>query len=116
VLRLGIGSQAALLTGDVERQAELLLLRRPAVLRAQVLKVPHHGSRTSSSSTFLAAVRPEMALVSVGYRNRFNHPHPEVVERYQALDVRLFRTDLQGAIRVEMKPEGSRVWGQRTTE
>jgi competence protein ComEC len=113
VLKLGVGNQAALLTGDVERQGELLLLRRPAALRAQVLKVPHHGSRTSSMEAFLAAVRPEVALVSVGYRNRFNHPHPEVVERYRALGVRLFRTDLHGAIRVEMGREGIRVWGQR---
>lgn len=113
VLRLGIGSQAALLTGDVEREGELALLRRPAPLRTQVLKVPHHGSRTSSSSAFLAAVRPEVALLSAGYRNRFNHPHPEIVERYHALDVRLFRTDLHGAIRVEMKPEGIQVWGLR---
>jgi len=113
VLKLGVGNQAALLTGDVERQGELLLLRQPAALRAQVLKVPHHGSRTSSMEAFLAAVRPEVALVSVGYRNRFNHPHPEVVERYRALGVRLFRTDLHGAIRVEMGREGIRVWGQR---
>jgi competence protein ComEC len=113
VLRLGIGRHAALLTGDVEREGELALLRRPAALRAQVLKVPHHGSRTSSSISFLAAVRPEVAMVSAGYRNRFNHPHPEVVERYQALGVRLFRTDLHGAVRVEMRPEGIRVWGHR---
>jgi len=113
VLRLGIGSQAALLTGDVEREGELALVRRPVALRAQVLKVPHHGSRTSSSWALLAAVRPEVALVSAGYRNRFNHPHPEVVDRYRALGVRLFRTDLQGAIGVEMRPEGIRVWSQR---
>jgi competence protein ComEC len=112
VLRLGIGTQAALLTGDVEREGELALLRRPAALRAQVLKVPHHGSRTSSSSAFLAAVRPEVALVSAGYRNRFNHPHPEIVERYHALDVRFFRTDLHGAIRVEMTTDGTQVRGQ----
>jgi competence protein ComEC len=113
VLRLGIGSQAALLTGDVEREGELALLRRPVALQAKVLKVPHHGSRTSSSEAFLAAVRPEAALVSAGYRNRFNHPHPEVVERYRAHGVHLYRTDLHGAIGVEMRPEGIRVWGHR---
>ncbi|MGE5849073.1 MAG: DNA internalization-related competence protein ComEC/Rec2 [Candidatus Methylomirabilota bacterium] len=113
VLRLRIGEQAALLTGDVEREGETALLRRPAALQAKVLKVPHHGSRTSSSEAFLAAVRPEVALVSCGYRNRFNHPHPEVVERYRALGVRLYRTDLHGAINVEMRPEGIRVWSHR---
>ncbi|HSD51457.1 MAG TPA: hypothetical protein VLG48_08615, partial [Candidatus Methylomirabilis sp.] len=60
-----------------------------------------------------AAVQPEVALVSAGYRNRFNHPHPEVVERYGGLGVRLFRTDLHGAIGVEMKSEGIRVWSHR---
>lgn len=113
VLALRIGSQAALLTGDVEQEGELTLLRRPVALRAQVLKVPHHGSRSSSSSAFLGAVRPEVALVSVGYRNRFNHPHPEVVERYGRLGVRVFQTDVHGAISVEMRPEGTRVWTHR---
>jgi competence protein ComEC len=113
VLRLGIGSQAALLTGDVEREGELALLRRPVALQAKVLKVPHHGSRTSSSEAFLAAVRPGVALVSSGYRNRFNHPHPEVVERYRVHGVPLYRTDLHGAIGVEMTPDGIRVWSHR---
>jgi competence protein ComEC len=113
VLRIGIGTQAALLTGDVEREGEAALLRRKASLRSQVLKVPHHGSRTSSAREFIAAVRPQMALVSAGYRNRFHHPHPEVVRRYQAMGVALFRTDLLGAITVEMTPAGTRVWGRR---
>jgi competence protein ComEC len=113
VLRVGIGDQAALLTGDIEREGETALLRRPTAIRAQVLKVPHHGSRTSSAPEFLGAVRPEVALVSVGYRNRFHHPHPDVVERYDALGVRVMRTDLDGAITVEMTPGGIRTWARR---
>lgn len=113
VVRLRLGSQAALLAGDVEREGESALLRRPGGLRATLLKVPHHGSRTSSSEAFLAAVQPGVAVVSSGYRNRFNHPHPEVVERYRALGIRLYRTDLHGAIGVEMRPEGTRVWSHR---
>ncbi|MBI2116528.1 MAG: DNA internalization-related competence protein ComEC/Rec2 [candidate division NC10 bacterium] len=113
VLRIGMGGQAALLTGDIEREGEAALLREGGAIRAQVLKVPHHGSRTSSAAAFLAAVRPEVALVSVGYRNRFNHPHPEVVERYRAQGVRLLRTDLNGALSVEMTPDGIRAWGRR---
>ncbi|MBI4842101.1 MAG: MBL fold metallo-hydrolase [candidate division NC10 bacterium] len=112
VLRIGIGDQAALLTGDIEREGEAALLREGGVIRAQVLKVPHHGSRTSSAAAFLAAVRPEVALVSVGYRNRFNHPHLEVVERYRAQGIRLLRTDLNGALSVEMTPDGIRAWGR----
>ena len=112
VLRIGMGDQAALLTGDIEREGEAVLLRDQAPIRAQVLKVPHHGSRTSSTPAFVGAVRPEVALVSVGYRNRFHHPHPEVVDRYRALGVQLLRTDLNGAICVEMTPEGIRAWGR----
>jgi len=113
VLRVSIGNQAALLTGDIERAGEEELLRRPEGIRAQVLKVPHHGSRTSSGVAFIEAVRPEVALVSAGYRNRFHHPHPEIVERYQRLGVRLLRTDRDGAISVELTQQGMRAWGQR---
>jgi competence protein ComEC len=116
VLRIGMGDQAALLTGDIEREGEAVLLRDQAPIRAQVLKVPHHGSRTSSTPAFVGAVRPEVALVSVGYRNRFHHPHPEVVDRYRALGVRLLRTDLNGAICVEMTPEGIRAWGRKEND
>ena len=113
VLRVGIGDRKVLLPGDIEREGEAALLRDRAAIRAQVLKVPHHGSRTSSTSEFLAAVRPEVAIVSVGYRNRFHHPHPEVVARYRALGVRLFRTDLHGAIRVELTPDRISVEARR---
>jgi competence protein ComEC len=112
VLRISIGNQAVLLTGDIEGEAEAALLRRPEAIRAQVLKVPHHGSRTSSAAAFIAAVRPEVALVSAGYRNRFHHPHPEVVERYQRSGARLLRTDLDGAISVELTSGGIRTWGR----
>jgi len=114
VLRISIGNQAVLLTGDIEGEGEAALLRRPEAIRAQVLKVPHHGSRTSSGAAFIAAVRPEVALVSAGYRNRFHHPHPEVVERYRALGIRLLRTDLDGAISVELTSKGIRAWGRKS--
>ncbi len=113
VLKVGIGDQAALLTGDVEREGEGALLQDPQAIRAQVLKVPHHGSRTSSAAPFIAAVRPDVAIVSVGYRNRYHHPHPEVVERYRGLGVRLLRTDVNGAISVDMTAGGTRAWGRR---
>ena len=116
VLRIGLGDQAALLTGDIEREGEAALLGHSGAIRAQVLKVPHHGSRTSSAAAFIAAIRPEVALVSVGYRNRFNHPHPEVVERYRAQGVRLLRTDLNGALSVELTRAGVRAWGRRPGE
>jgi competence protein ComEC len=73
----------ALLTGDLEADQELRLVReQPAALRADVLLVPHHGSRTSSTPEFIDAVAPRVALVQAGYRNRFGHPAPDVVVRY----------------------------------
>lgn len=84
------GAPAALLTGDIEREQELRLAGRLGdALRADVLLVPHHGSRTSSTPLFLEAVRPAVAVVQAGYRNRFGHPAAEVVERYRGLGVAL---------------------------
>ena len=68
----------------------------------EILKVAHHGSRTSSSAKFLSAVRPEVALISCGIDNKFKHPSPEVVLRYEAQQIRVERTDLAGAIRIDV--------------
>ena len=90
VLRIEAAGQTALLTGDIEAAQEAQLLASQAAnLRADVLLVPHHGSRTSSTDAFLQAVSPRFALVQAGYRNRFGHPAPAVVERYQALGIPL---------------------------
>jgi competence protein ComEC len=89
-----------LLPGDIEEEAERVLLDQGADLGADVLKVPHHGSRTSSSLPFLERVRPMVAFVSAGYRNRFRHPHQETLERYRASGIDLYRTDLDGAVTV----------------
>jgi competence protein ComEC len=113
VLRVRLGDQAVLLTGDVEGEAEQMLVMSRQDLRAQVLKVPHHGSRRSSTEAFLDAVRPKAALVSVGYRNPFRHPHPETLERYRSRDVQVWRTDRDGAITVELRPDGIQVRGRR---
>ncbi|MGV3572313.1 MAG: DNA internalization-related competence protein ComEC/Rec2 [Ramlibacter sp.] len=89
VLRIANARAAALLPGDVEKAQEALLAAGPGGLRADLLLVPHHGSKTSSSAGFLAAVRPSVALVQAGYRNRFGHPAAEVTERYRSLGIRL---------------------------
>lgn len=96
VLSLRWGEVRFLLTGDIESAGEESL-GEPS---AQVLKVPHHGSRSSSSVRFVAGVSPRVALVSVGYRNRFGHPHPEVVDRYLRAGAWLLRTDRDGTITV----------------
>jgi len=103
VLKVTAGARSMLLTGDIERPAEVELLERDAAaLAADVLLVPHHGSRTSSSAGFLAAVRPAMAIVPAGYLNRFGHPNAEVVERYRDAGVRIWRTDHEGAVTVQL--------------
>ncbi len=84
VLRVSGGGRSALLTGDIEREQEAALLAASATdLRSDVLIVPHHGSKTSSSGAFLDAVQPRVAVVQAGYRNRFGHPAPEVLARYR---------------------------------
>jgi competence protein ComEC len=113
VLRVQSGDQAALLTGDLERSGEAALLGSGAAVAAQLLKVPHHGSRQSSTEAFLRAVGPTAALLSVGHRNPFRHPHPEIVARYQAAGIRVWRTDRNGSISVEMQPGETRVRGRR---
>jgi competence protein ComEC len=75
--------QVALLVGDIEKPQELQLLAAQEPLRADLLLVPHHGSKTSSSEVFLDAVQPRMAWVQAGYRNRYGHPAPEVLQRYR---------------------------------
>jgi competence protein ComEC len=98
VLRVWNSRQAALLVGDIELEQEQALLQRGAALNAQVLLVPHHGSKTSSSAAFLDAVAPAIALVQSGYRNRFGHPNSAVLERYRERGVRVFDSPHCGAM------------------
>jgi competence protein ComEC len=99
VLRVSNAAGSALLTGDIEARTEADLVRRePIRLRSDLLVVPHHGSKTSSTPAFIAAVQPEVAAFTPGYLNRFNHPRPEVVERYAAAGAHNFRTDYDGAL------------------
>ncbi len=101
VLRLVYGSIAVLLTGDIEQAAENALIESGVNLRAEVLKVPHHGSKTSSSGAFVDAVQPGYAVISVGERSRFGHPHPSVVNRYAGRGVSVFQTGRDGTVTVE---------------
>jgi competence protein ComEC len=102
VLAIRHGRRAILFAGDAERTLEDRLVRdHGPALRADVLKVGHHGSSTSSTPSFLAAVAPEIAVISSGVRNRFGHPHPVTIAALAAIDARVFRTDRDGAIVVE---------------
>jgi competence protein ComEC len=97
VLRIDNGSQVALLTGDIEQAQEASLVADGAKLKADVLLVPHHGSKTSSSAEFLDAVQPRFALVQSGFRNRFSHPAPIVMARYAERAVQVFDSPTCGA-------------------
>jgi len=97
VVRVSNGRQTALLTGDIEAAQEERLVRNGAPLRADVLLVPHHGSKTSSTPAFLDAVQPRIALVQSGYRNRFGHPSAAVVQRYEARGIRMVESPRCGA-------------------
>ncbi|HXQ26745.1 MAG TPA: DNA internalization-related competence protein ComEC/Rec2 [Candidatus Acidoferrales bacterium] len=98
VLRLSDGHVRFLLAGDIERHGEEKLTGEQAPLAADFLKVPHHGSKTSSTEAFVAAVAPRVAAISVGESNPFGHPSENIVERYEHDGVRLLRTDRDGAV------------------
>lgn len=113
VLRVSSPSGSALLTGDIERSAERLLVEHYGEgLKSDILIAPHHGSKTSSSTGFLDAVKPSYIFIPVGYLNRYNFPNREVLERYQAINAQVFDSAHAGAITVEpgvSKPEAYRL-------
>ena len=102
---------AFLFTGDIEEEAEDDIARLEEYLKGAVLKIAHHGSKTSTSQPFLSAVSPEVAVISVGRKNTYGHPHDETI---QALDgIEIFRTDMDGAISIRETADGSldvRTW------
>jgi len=116
VLKVSTAGGSMLLAADVEARAEReMLAGAAAALPSDVLLVPHHGSKTSSTPGFVDAVAPRVGILSVGYRNRFRHPNPDVVARYVARGVELHRTDAEGALRIALPAERSqpiRVIGQ----
>jgi len=102
VVRISYGPASVLLPGDISRQVEQALMASSVPLEGQVLKVAHHGSKASSSAEFLARVRPRVALVSAEYGGLGNLPNPEVLENLRAAGAQVFRTDLNGAVKVEV--------------
>jgi competence protein ComEC len=99
IVRLTASARTILLTGDIEREAEVDLA--PILRPADILKVPHHGSRTSASADLLGAAKPRIAVISCGRRNFFGHPHPAVLSALRG--IRLFRTDRNGHVRVVIR-------------
>jgi competence protein ComEC len=101
VIRLKFGSISVLFPGDIMAESENDLVNmRGADLTSSLLLAPHHGSRTSSTVRFLKAVNPDVVVISSGWKNRYNIPHPVVLERYKKMECNIFRTDRNGAISV----------------
>lgn len=98
VLRLTYGDSSLLLTGDADNKEEERILQKGTLLPTQLMKVGHHGSRTSTAERFLTRIMPRIAVISVGKSNSFGHPAPATLERLQKQGVQVFRTDTQGAI------------------
>ena len=103
------GAVRVLFTGDLERETDPAILAWGSRLQAQLLKVAHHGSRTSSQPLFVEAVAPAVAVMSLGEGNKFKHPAPEVVARYAARGARVLRTDHTGAVQVRIDGVGMAV-------
>lgn len=107
VLRISTGDHAVLLTADISQREEAeLIARHGPLLASDVLVAPHHGGAGSSSPAFVSAVGAREAIFSAGYRNRFGHPRPEVLERYTANGARLWRTDRDGAVTLSLSAQG----------
>lgn len=103
---LGKGGVSFLLTGDIEMKGEEAILEKNVPLKSTFLKVPHHGSHSSSGKAFLSTVSPEVALFSVGAHNSYRHPHPEVLAAYEASGIKIYRTDRDGALIIEADSGG----------
>ena len=100
VTMLQFGSLKVLLTGDMESEVERHLILEGYDIDADVLKVGHHGSKTSSSEELLAAVTPQVAVIQVGAKNKYGHPAPEVLERFDQYGIKYYRNDLNGDVKL----------------
>jgi len=100
VLRLRYGSRSFLLSGDIEKDVERRMVGENEVEPVDVLKVAHHGSRTSSTEEFLSAANPSFALISVGVDNSYGHPNRDVLERLEERHSEILRTDSSGLITI----------------
>jgi len=110
VLHVSNEHHSLLITGDIMKFTETyLLLKKAAKLKSDVITVPHHGSKTSSSKAFIEATQPELALVTAGYRSRFRHPNPTVINRYKEQGIKVLGNVENGAITVHFPANQSEI-------
>lgn len=105
VLRITSQFGRILIPGDIERDVEYALLDSDYALQSDVLIAPHHGSKTSSTGAFIEEVKPRAVVFTAGYLNRFHHPHPSVIRRYEAMDTKMYRSDWDGAVILDFASE-----------
>jgi len=103
VLKITTGKSSILLTGDIEKEQEYRLLKQN--LKSDILVAPHHGSKTSSTQGFVERVKPRYVLFSVGYKNQFKHPRPQIIARYQMVGAQILETQHSGTISFQLTPE-----------
>ena len=108
-LRLSYGARSLLLTGDIEKQVEAELLSEGLIERTDVLKVAHHGSKTSSTAAMLDTVHPACALISDGFENSYGHPHRDILARLAERGICVLRTDLLGLVSIQTDGQRLRV-------
>jgi len=116
VLRVSGAGFSVLLTGDIELPAEQLLVKQKVSLQSDILVLGHHGSKTSSSESFLARVKPQLAIVSAGYHNHFGHPAPSVIARLDTQHIAIDNTIQHGTLRYHLTKKGiiaRQAWRQR---
>ncbi len=109
VLKLSYKNFELLLTGDMEKSIESELIDRGIDVRADILKVGHHGSKTSSLENFLRTVQPQLAFIQVGQKNLYRHPSPEITQRLENFGIKYYRTDLDGHMKVATDGETIKV-------
>jgi competence protein ComEC len=118
VLRLDYGDFSMLLMGDAEAQSEERMLGKDLNLKANVIKIAHHGSKYATSESFVKRVQPEAAIISDGAWNRYGHPAQVVLDRLKMIDAKIYRTDLQGEITLTTtgRMRGARLYEIKTAK
>lgn len=111
VCKISYNNFSMLFTGDIEEQAEVKILQEYEdnikILKSEILKVAHHGSKTSTTIEFLKAVNPKVALIGVGKNNKFGHPSNEVIQRLEEKNTKKYRTDEMGEITIKVNKKGA---------
>lgn len=106
VIKMTYKKTSVLFTGDAEQEVEEKILAKNTHIQAEIMKAAHHGSRTSNTTTYLEAIQPTMAIIQVGGKNKYDHPHQETLERFSHKKIKVWRNDIHGTISIFLKPGG----------